>query len=59
DGHALAAQDGRHRLGEACVVLDHQHPHPLLLTPSPIRLWCAGAGTPRAGVCPLRMPHGA
>jgi len=26
--HALAAQDGRDRLGQARVILDDQHPHP-------------------------------
>ena len=31
DGHALAAQHGRHGLGEPRMILDHQHPHRSLL----------------------------
>ncbi len=54
DGHPLASQHRRHRLGEPRMILHHQHPHPMLLS-----LAVDGAdGRPvRAGDCELRMTN--
>jgi hypothetical protein len=52
DGHALAAQPRRHRLGEPFVIFHYQHSHGLSRGPA-----CApaGAGHVRPTVLP-RMP---
>ncbi len=49
DGDPLAAQDGRHGLGEPRMILDHQHPHRSLL-----RQAISLLGQSRAGRAPPR-----